>query len=135
MAFLNDHTHKCHLALSYRTHAVLLRGIKIDAVAFVQNHDLIADGDFKFSSQDKVKLLSCVRVLVVVRIARQRVDGHKERINLTSLKSTCKTLILIVFASFNAQTLAPTCKEIAFHAWLLAEEQHVKGNAIAFRYF
>ena len=85
MAFLNDHTHKCHLALSYRTHAVLLRGIKIDAVAFVQNHDLIADGDFKFSPQDKVKLLSCMRVLVVVRIARQRVNGHKERINLTSL--------------------------------------------------
>ena len=101
----------------------------------MQNHDLIADGDLELSSQDKVKLLSCMRVLVVVRIARQRVNGHKERIHLTSLKPTCKALILIVFASFNAQALAPTCKEIAFHARLLAEEQHVKGNAIAFRYF
>ena len=99
MVFLNYNTHKCHLALSYRTHAVLLRGIKIDAVAFVQNHDLIADGDLELTSQDKVKLLSCVRVLVVVCIARQRVDGHKERIHLTSLKPACKTLILIVFAS------------------------------------
>lgn len=108
-----------------------LSTVEVDAVARIQHHHLLFDGYFELSLYHIIIFLSVVSVLVRFLVAWQRIHLYHERIHLSILESYGKALVFILVVAVNLRSLSLAGNVVSLHARFLAEEQHVKVDAVS----
>ena len=102
-----------------------LSTVEVDAVARVQHHHLLFDGNFELSLYHIIIFLSVVSVLVRLLVAWQRIHLYQKRIHLSILEPYGKALVFILVVAVYLRSLALAGYVVSLHARFLAEEKHI----------
>ena len=104
--------------------------VKVDAVARVQHHHFLFDGNFELSLYHIIIFLSIVSVFVWLLVAWQRIHLYHERIYLSVLEPYGKALVFILVVAVYLRSLSLAGYVISLHARFFAEEQYVEIDAV-----
>ena len=111
---------------------MLFLTVEINTVARIKYQYFILYRYFELAFHDVVVFLTVVSVLVRLVISWQRVNLYHEGIHPSVFETYSEAFVFILVVAFYFRTLPLACDVVALHARLLAKEQYIEVNAIAF---
>ena len=132
---LHNYCQKTYRFAIERFHAMWKFGVKINAVALVEDDFLAFDVDKHTSFEYEVELLTVMLVVMDRLVISFRFNGDDERVGGTVHESGCQRLVFVGFRTFDAGPLAGAGYKVAAHFGFFAEHQGIEGDIVGTGYF